>query len=466
VALVALTDDESATLKRLQTRLDRDVRGYNEDGRKIRGFKSLDAYYDGEQRLEQLGYAIPEDLRDFVTIVAWPGTYVDSIVDRCQVEGFRLSNQSVADKDLWEIWQANHLDAESAMARVDRKVFSRGYYCLGSNEEDEETPLITVESPMQMVHEWSNRQRAVTAAARFYVDDSGPKKTRHATLYMPDVTKWLVRENGTWVEDHDPDEHQLGRTPVVPLVGRQRTHNRYGRSSMLRLIHLTDAAARALTNAQVATEVMALPQRYAAGLKPEDFKDPQTGAPLTTWEAYFGAVWTSQNQDVKFGQFQAADLSNFTKIVSHYAQMASGVTGLPMRYFGQLSDNPPSADGIRADESRLVKTAEKDNEAEAEALEDVMSIAMRIRTSDWDDSLRGMETIHRNPATPTQAQAADATVKLYAGGIISRRQARRDMGYTPVEIENMEQEDREDGADPVLDRLTRGLTGDNPPGNP
>lgn len=458
---MALTDEELDTLKRLRKRLDRDLSGYKlPNHRKRLGFHALDAYYDGEQRLEQLGYAVPDDLRQFTTIVAWPGTYVDTLVDRETVTGFRLPGQSETDDGLWELWQANDLESESVLARIDRKVFGRGYYCIGTNDEDNDLPLITVDSPLQMTHEWSNRQRTTTAAARFYVDDSGPKRTRHATLYMPDATVWVVMENGRWTEV-DRDDHELGRVPVVPLLGKQRTHDRYGISSMLRLISLTDAAARALTNAQVATEVMALPQRYAAGLDPKDFKDPETGESLTTWEAYFGAVWSSVNKDANFGQFDAADLSNFTKIVSHYAQLSAGITGLPMRYFGQLSDNPPSADGIRADESRLVKAAENDNVGEADALEDVMTIADRFRNGDWNTDMRRLETQHRDPSTPTVSQAADAAVKKYEAGITSKRQTRRDLQYTPTQISTMEQDDRDEAADrnadPRLDRIADGI---------
>lgn len=458
--MAGISDDDLATLNRLQKRLDRDINGYPMRDRSVRrrlGFKHLDAYYDGEQRLDQLGYAVPDDLREFITIVAWPGTYVDALVERAKVEGFRLAGQAEADSSLWEIWQANNLDSESPFARTDRKVFGRGYYCLGAADSADELPLITVESPMQMVHEWSNRKRAVTAAARFYVDESGGTKTRHATLYQPNSTRWLVRDRGVWVDDQEPDFHNLGRTLVVPFVGKQRAHDRYGLSAMGRLIGITDAAARALTNAQVATEVMALPQRWAAGLSPEDFKDPQSGDQLTTWEAYFGAVWSSTNQETKFGEFSAGDLSNFTKIISHYAQMSSGITGLPMRYFGQLSDNPPSADGIRADESRMVQTVESDNNAEAGTLEEVMSIAVRLRDGEWDTDLRMLETLHRNPSTPTTSQAADATVKLFTAGVISKRQARTDMGYTPVQIANMEDDDLREANDPVTGQLAKGL---------
>lgn len=451
-----LTDDEQATLTRLDARLRRDIRGgYRRTARGplTLGFDQLDAYYEGEQRLEQLGLAVPDDLRQFTTIVAWPGTQVDSIAERCQVEGFRLPGQPEADTGLWEVWQANDLDTEAPMARIDSMVFGRAYYCVGTNDEDAEIPLVTVESPREMTHEWSSRHRRVTTAARFYTDDADVTKVRRATLYADGVTTWLTMGSRGW-EIEDRDEHGLP-TPVVPLVNRARTHDRFGTSQMGRIIGLTDAAARALTNAQVATEVMALPQRYAAGMTQADFKDPATGEALTAWESYFGAVWATGNKDASFGQFSAADLGNFTKIIGHYAQLVAGVTGLPMRYLGQLSDNPPSADGIRADEARLVQTCEAKNSIEAGTLERVMRLMRWFQNGEDDPSLAGMETLHRNPATPTIAQAADAAVKLHAERIISTRQARRDMGYSSVQIANMEQDDADEAADPLIAQMLR-----------
>jgi hypothetical protein len=161
---------------------------------------------------------------------------------------------------------------------------------------------------------------------------------------------------------------------------------------------------------------------------------------LTQWEAYLGAIWMTANKDAKFGQFSAADLDNFAKITAHYAQQCAGSTGLPMRYFGQLSDNPPSAEGIRADESRLVGACESQNNVEAATLERVMRKVRWFQTGADDPALAAMETLFRNPATPTEAQSADAAVKRHAEGLISRRQALRDMRYTSVQIRNIEAE--------------------------
>lgn len=452
---MSLTAEELATLKRLRSRLDRDVRGCIVDGVRRKGFRVLRSYYEGRQRLEQLGIAVPEDLRQFVTIVDWPGTYVDTIVSRLRPQGFLLDG--VVDETLWGYWQANDLDTEIRMGLTDMLTYGRGYLAGGSNADDADMPLITVESPFQMIHEWSNQRRQVTAAARFFTEEIGTKKESRATFYLPNKTMWLARRGGTWEEIEDVDQHNLGHVPVQVLVNRQTTDDRYGQSEMLRIIGLTDAAARALTNAQIATEVVALPQKYAAGMSQADFKDPKTGEIVTAWETYIGSVWATANKDAKFGQFSAADLTNFKTIVGLYAQLVAGVTGLPMRYLGQMSDNPPSADGIRADEARVVGTAEEKQTLADAPLENIMRTGDLIATGDEDPKLAQLEVSWRNAATPTVAQAADAAVKLFQAGLISKKQARRDMGYTPMQITQMEADDAAAALDPITQSIIDGL---------
>lgn len=460
---MALSDDDLATLRGLQARLRADTRSRRVNGVLRLGFESLHAYYSGERRLRQLGIAVPDDmLREFSVFVAFPSTYADALTERQVVEGFRLPGQSEADTGLWELWQANDLDAESAMARLDRTVCGRAYYCLGAGD-DPEVPLITVESPLQMAHEWSNRQRRTVTAARFYDEGDGVVRAREqrATLYLDGSTVRLAMGRSGWVEE-GRDDHGYP-CMVEALVNQPRTHDRYGQSQLLRIISLTDGACRALTVAGFATEVLGAPARWAAGMTQADFKDPKTDEMLTAWEAYLGAIMMSSNPDAKFGQFAAADLSNFADMSSHYAQMASGATGLPMRYFGQLSDNPPSAEGIRADEARLVQTCEAQNTVEGACLERVMGKAQMLRTETPDLALSRMETLFRDPSTPTVAQAADAGVKKHAQGLISRKQALRDMGYTSVQIGNIERELAEEAVDPlareILARTGAGASG-------
>jgi hypothetical protein len=466
---VALSEDEKNTLNRLELQLLRTQRRN----------RVLDAYYDGEQRLEQLGLAVPPELERFLTIVAWPGTYADAVEERIDLEGFRLPGMTEADDELWRIWQANGLDEESQLAHLDALVLGRSFIVVGSGDDtpdapsdedgdadrDPAVPLVTVESANEVNVELDPRTRRVSAAAKVYTDRAGDgSSVRKATLYLPNVTVWVERKNARW-DEVDRDEHDLGVVPVVPIVNRQRLSRREGRSQFQRVIGLTDAAARALTNAQLATEIMAIPQRYVLGASKGDFVDSD-GKQLTAWESYFGAIWALANKEAKVGSFSAADLSNFSNIVNHYAALVSGVTGLPMRFLGQSTTNPPSAEGIRADESRLIKTCERFHRGTGGSWELSMRIVRRILDGKWDPKLAQLETLWRDPATPTRAQQADAAVKLVGAGILPVEAAWEDMGYSAARRTKLKAlRDAERAADPVLE-IARNLPAQQPAGVP
>jgi hypothetical protein len=407
------------------------------------GLFQLDAYYEGMQRVEQLGMAVPPALRKFLTIVNWPRVTVDALEERIDLEGFRLPSEDDRDEDLWRVWQANGLDEESQLAHLDALVFGRSYLCVGANEADPSTPIVTVESPLEMVGTRDPRTRAISSALRLHklAPLQGLPQVEYATLYLPDETVWIEYSENTgyvWAEV-DRNVHNLGVVPVVPLVNRTRTARRSGVSEMADVIPLTDAAARALTNAQVATEALSVPQRYVLGAKPSDFQDA-AGNLKTAWETYFSSVWALVNADAKVGQFEAADLKNFTTIVDHYAALVSSVSGLPVRYFGQNTANPPSEGSINADESRLIKRAERRERAWGGSWEAGMRLVRRIQEGEWNPDLASMETMWRDPSTPTRAQTADAVMKLAStevGGIpiLPLEMAREEIGWSATKRE-------------------------------
>ena len=423
-----LSKAETATINRLVNKIRQEQKRLARYG----------AYYEGTQHLESLGIAVPDNLREFTVAVNWPRIVADSLEERIDLEGFRLPGESKRDPKLWRVWQANNLDEESQLAHLDAIIYGRSYICVGSNEDDAATPIVTVESPMEMTAEVSRRTRKVTAALRYYreKDDAG-LIVDHAVLYLPDQTIWAEKRwTGSTARDWtvvDRDQHELGRVPVVPLVNRARVGDREGVSELQDVIDLTDAACRALTLAQLATEVLSVPQRAVLGAEEGDFVGPD-GKVLPKWEAYFGAIWALENPEAKLHQFSAADLGNFKTIVDHYASMVSSITGLPLRFFGQNTANPPSAEGIRADEARIVKRAERRHRAWGGAWEEVARLIKLFSDGDVPDNWVELESIWRDPATPTKAQAADAAVKLVQANILPIEAAWEEMGYSQTRI--------------------------------
>ncbi len=405
------------------------------------------AYFLGEQRLRQLGLAIPPSLHRFMTIVNWPRMVIEAIEERLDIEGFRFPGVDEADQDLWDLWQDNNLDEESQLAHLDVLTYGRSYACVGATEDDEAAPLITVESPFEMAHEINPRTRQVSAALRLYAVENG--RPTKGTLYTPDATVWLsVGPLGTWVEA-DRDDHSMGVTPVVVLVNRAMTGDRHGSSEMKDLIPLTDAAARALTNLQVAQETHAIPQRFVVGATEGDFVD-RDGKPKAKWEAYFSGVWTIADTNAKIGQLPSGDLGNMTGAIEHYARLASAVSGLPPAYFGLAADDASSADAIRSREARLVKRVERKQVGLSGGWEQVMRLAIFIRDGVENLAARRLVTLWRDPATPTKAQQADAAVKLVQANVFPREGAWDEMRLSPARQDRLrEQFRRQEEADPV-----------------
>jgi hypothetical protein len=405
------------------------LRELEEDSTRLSPDLSLhNAYYEGEVRLAAVGLSLPPEMRQLTTVVNWCRMYVDSLEERLDVEGFRIAGNPGLDDRLWGWWQANNLDDESSLGHTESLVTGRSFIVVGFNEEDPGTPLITVESPQCLTVDIDSRTRKVSAALRLY-EPSDTGDPQAATLYLPDVTRYFVKGNTGWVPDPDIDdvEHGLGEVPVVPLVNRARLADRDGRSEMRDVMGLTDAACRTLTNLQGAQELLAVPQRYVLGATREDFVD-QDGNRIPAWQAYIGRIMALGNEDAKVGQFTAADLRNFTEVLNQYARMVSGITGLPPHYLGFSSENPASADAIRSSEARLVKKAERRARSFSGAWETAMRLGIQL--IDGVDTAARLETVWRDPSTPTFAAKADAVTKLFAAGLIPKEAAWDALGYT------------------------------------
>jgi len=404
-----------------------------------------DRYYEGTQRLEHIGLAVPPELRRFETSANACRVTVDSIADRQKMKTFYLPGEDVASEELREGWDANNLDSESQLLRKEKLILGRGYVSVGSNEEDPEHPLVRVESPRELAVDVNHRHRRIDAAARFYTSGEGSARANNATLYLPNQTLWLERGASVW-EVADRDDHKLGRVPIVMFLNRRRLGRWTGVSEMADVIPLVDAIARTLTNLQLAGETHSVPQKYVLGMSKGDFVD-KDGKPIPAWEAYFNAIWANANKDAKVGQFSASDLKNFHDTVNHYMQLISGLTGLPVRYFGQNTANPPSEGGLVADESRLIQKVEAKNAEDGDSWGWVMGLYERFRTGEWVNGSR-IKTEWYNPATPTQAQTSDAVSKLYANGqgAISRESVWDELGWSEArkkrEWERIERESR------------------------
>jgi len=423
--------------------------------------EALNAYYEGTQ---PLAYMHPDVMREVgesikPVIIGWPQLVVDSIEERLDVEGFRLPGEEAEDTELWRVWQANDMDEQSQLASVDSLVMKRSYITVGTDADDDATPLLAAESPLEMYADVDPRTRKLRAALRRVIDDGSYAREpeRSATLYLPDATVWYGRKDGAWAES-GRDDHRLGMPPVVSLINRGRlssnrtqtnsARSRYGRSELSPIIPLSDAANKIATDMMLALDFEALPIHGFFGISPEDLVDKQ-GNQLTPMQALFRRFLTipvGTEEGAKEFSFAGAAMGGFHDSLDRLAQMVASLAGLPPHYLGFTTDNPASADAIRSAESRLVKRAERKQRPWGGAYEQMCRIVKRFQEKDWDPKYKQLETRWRDPSTPTVAQKADAAVKLYTTSpepLVDLRQTRETLGLTNAQILRMERASEE-----------------------
>lgn len=426
------------------------------------------AYYEASVRLEAIGVAVPEKMRILTANIGWPRLYLDSIEERLDLESFRLSDNDEAVKAFMDWWKANDLDEESGMAHLDAMIYGRSYITVsapGQDDEDQDTPIIRVESPLHMYAETDPRTRKVTRALRYIWDANNPAEG-WATLYLPDVTVPLVMRDGKWRVDTTQDiiEHNLGEVPVIPLLNRERLSDRDGRSEITNEIRsFTDAASRIMMNMQAAAELMAVPQRVLFGVDAGSLAP--NGTPTEVLNAYMAQILAVENEQGKAHQFQAAELMNFVNVLEELSKHVAAYTGLPPQYLSFSSENPASAEAIKSSESRLVKKCERKSRMFGGSWERAMRLAMKIMGRTVTQEMARLESVWRDPSTPTYAAKADGVIKLYNNGlgVITKRRAREDMGYSDEEIATMEEQETKEQAE--LKKLSDILT-PKPPAGP
>lgn len=402
---------------------------------------NLDAYFTGTQPLQFLHPQVRAATAGRLTslVINWPRVIVGAVEERLDVEGFRLAGQEAAIPDLWRIWQANDLDEWSQLGHVDAMVHGRCFALVWSDPQDLTTPRITVETAREMTVSYYPGTALVSAALKVWPGDG----IQYATLYLPDRVErydapspyggvsglsagWVLRE----VIPHD-----LGLVPVVPFVNRPRLGSRTGESELSDVIPITDAISKLSTDLMVSAEYHAMPRRWATGVELGANAERTREEVRQKWtEAEAGRVWMTDSADASFGQFPEANLTNFVSAIGMLTGQVAAVAGIPPHYLGVNSDNPASADAIRSAESSLVKKAKRKQRGFGGSWERVMRIAQLVRDGQPDPELQVLETIWRDPETPTVAQKADAAVKLVQANIISAEQALEDLGYSPVQI--------------------------------
>lgn len=141
---------------------------------------------------------------------------------------------------------------------------------------------------------------------------------------------------------------------LVPVIYRPDSKRPFGHSRISRAnMELQDSAVRTLKRAEVSAEFYSFPQKYVTGLSQD--------AAIDSWKATASAMLSFTKDDEgdkpNLGQFTQQSMTPYVDQLRMLAALFAGENGLTMDDLGFVSDNPSSAEAIKASHETLRLTA-------------------------------------------------------------------------------------------------------------
>lgn len=375
---------------------------------------------------------------------------VEAVRERMMVVGFRTgaAGDEHGDAEAWRIWQANALDADSAIVHRDMLGLSDSYVIVGGVDPEIDAPLITIEDPREVItlHDPRRRRKVLAAlkvmrdedaaldVAYFFTPGYVTRLTRPASL----VGVRAVAQYGPegWELDGDP---QRLPAPIVPVVRFANRPNRHGVSIGEFETHLSVLDRinyQVLQRVEVIT-MQAFRQRAVKGLPTHDdsgneidYDDVFSADPGALWELPSTAeLWESGVVDI--GPIHTAHRDDVQ-------DLAAG-TRTPLFYLTPDAANGSAEGASLAREGLVFKVEDRDAQT-GESWEQVLSHAFTF-AGDTDRAARaGMETIWASPERLSMAERYDAASKAIGAGVPWRTRMERILGFSPQEADRMEVE--------------------------
>lgn len=408
-------------------------------------------YYEAHRKVKSLGISVPPQYANLNIAVGWPGLVVDAMDERLNIRGITSPKVDADSLGISDIIEQNELELAWQDSHVEGLIQGLAFetVTLGDVEIGEPEVLITVESATDMSGIWNPRRRSMDAAGSIVRDENGQSVAM--TLFLRDQIIKLVKVDKTWVvEERQP--HNLGRPPVRRLINRSWTSRQWGRSEITRpIIAATDMAVRTLLGSELARELYGAPTRMLLGAD-EKYFSSVLGSREKAWNAYMGrflAMPRDEDDNVpSIEQLQAASPAPYIDLVKLYSQLVAGEAALPPTYLGFVTENPASADQIRAVEARHVKRAERRQVSFGAAHRGALIDAIALRDGTAPSELSSLKVNWYDAATPTKAASADAMTKQIASGLIPPRSriALEGLGYDERQISQIEADWRREDA--------------------
>ncbi|MGO3650435.1 MAG: phage portal protein [Agrococcus casei] len=392
-------------------------------------------YFDGKMPLKETGNIPREALQKITAVLDWPEKSVSALAERSVFEGFVTPGGDQDPFELGSVLDANRFDLELPQAIMSAYKHSCSFITTarGDVASGEPEVLVMAREALWSAATWDQRRRVVDAAmAVTSTDDDG--RPDAIDVYLPYAVLSLTRRpSGAWVADRRSSP--LGEVLVEPLAYDAQLDRPFGRSRISRAVmNITDHALTTIARTEISADFYAAPRMAALGVSADAFSKGKWQAAIDRW---FAITRDEDGNLPTVTQFPQMTMQPLTELYRMYATQFSGATGVPVSNLGIVTDNPPSAEALYADDRRLVSTANRQNRVLGSSLKRVAQKVVRLRDGgEMSDELRQIDVAWMNPAFTSPATSADALVKLSAvfPWLAESEVALQFAGFTQAEI--------------------------------
>ena len=365
--------------------------------------------YDMKYQDANLSVVIPKEVSHrYRSVMGWCSKAVDSLADRLVFRDLEFDFL-----DMMSIFNRNNPDILFDNAILSALIASCSFIYISKDERDE-VRLQVIEA--------DNATGSIDPITGMLKDGYAVlerDKDGHAIVeayfepYKTTIINTVNNRVNTQIYNHKAPYPLL-----VPIIHRPDAVRPFGRSRITRSAEYWQALAkRTLERAEVTSEFYSFPQKYVLGMS----SDAES---FDTWKATIASLLRiDQDEEGKIpnvGQFQTSSMSPFIDQLRMAASGFAGETGLTLDDLGFVSDNPSSAEAIKASHETLGVMARKAQRSFGTSILNVGYLASCLR----DDYPYLRSEVYRTKVKWEPVFVPDAsTLSLIGDGTIKINQA-------------------------------------------
>lgn len=284
------------------------------------------------------GITIPPQIRQrYRSVLGWSTKAVDSLADRLVFREFAQDEFQVN-----EIFKQNNPDVFFDSAILSALIGSCCFIYVSKYGDEVRLQVIEASNATGVIDPITGLLTEGYAVLRR--DEHGQPSLE--AYFLPYVTVYL--EKGKEVSRI---ENASGQCLLVPIIHRPDAVRPFGRSRITRAgMYYQSYAKRTLERSDVTAEFYSFPQKYVLGTS-------QDADPMDKWKATVSSLLEFSKDDdgdkPTVGQFTTSNMSPFTEQLRTAAAGFAGEMGLTLDDLGFVSDNPSSAEAIKASHENL-----------------------------------------------------------------------------------------------------------------